>query len=153
MATPLEAISGIPNAHQPLPDLLTGGQPGAKQLEALHAAGGSAVLDLRDPMEPRPIDEPAMVQRLGMEYISVPVGAGNLDDATLERILEVLRSHSSKPMLMHCGSGSRVGGALIPYLMLDQGMDEEAAMAEAMRIGLRGAELMEWGLDYVRRHS
>jgi hypothetical protein len=54
---------------------------------------------------------------------------------------------------MHCGSGNRVGGALIAYLMLDHGMDEETATAEAMRVGLRGADLLEWGLDYVRRHS
>jgi hypothetical protein len=35
--------------------------------------------------------------------------------------------------------------------MLDQGLEEEDAVGQAMRVGLRSAELMEWGLDYVRR--
>lgn len=143
MPTPREAISGIPNAHEPLPGLLTGGQPGAKQLEALKAAGGSAVIDLRDPMEPRPIDEAATVNGLGMKYLNIPVRGGSLDDATLERILDALRANADQPTLMHCGSGNRVGGALVAYLMLDHGMDEETATAEAMRVGLRGAELLE----------
>ena len=33
------------------------------------------VLDLRDPMEPRPLDEQATTQRLGLEYVVV-LGAG-----------------------------------------------------------------------------
>ena len=41
--------------------------------------------------------------------------------------------------------------ARCPVLMLDQGMDEEDAVDTAMRVGLRSAELMEWGLGYTRR--
>jgi hypothetical protein len=44
-----------------------------------------------------------------------------------------------------------VGATLIPYLMLDQGFEEEDAVTLAMRIGTRSAELIEWALDYVRR--
>jgi hypothetical protein len=32
-------------------------------------------------------------------------------------------------------------------------MEEEDAVATAMKVGLRSAEYLEWGLDYVRRHS
>jgi hypothetical protein len=35
--------------------------------------------------------------------------------------------------------------------MLDQELEEEDAVGQAMRVGLRSAELLEWGLDYVRR--
>ena len=48
-------------------------------------------------------------------------------------------------------AGNRVGGALIPFFMIDQGMEEEDAVTQAMRVGLRSAELMEWGLEYARR--
>src|SRR5437870_10060327 len=41
-------------------------------------------------------------------------------------------------------------GTLLPYLMLDRGLDEEAAVAQALRVGLRSAELMEQALEYVR---
>jgi protein tyrosine phosphatase (PTP) superfamily phosphohydrolase (DUF442 family) len=152
MPTAFQAISGVVNACQILPNVLTGGQPTAEQLEALKAAGGDLVLDLRDPMEPRPVDEAALVRELGMEYVNIPVRAGSLDDTTLEHILTVLRRAGDRTVFFHCGSGSRVGGALIPYFILDQGMEEEDAVAQAMRVGLRNAEYMEWGLDYARRN-
>lgn len=153
MPTPFQALQGVPNACQLLPNLVTGGQPSAADLEALRAAGGGLVLDIRDPMEPRPVDEPTLVRRLGMEYVNVPVASGNLTDATLERILAVLREAGDRAVFVHCASGNRVGGALIPYLMLDHGLEEDDAVGQAMRVGLRSAELMEWGVDYARRNQ
>jgi protein tyrosine phosphatase (PTP) superfamily phosphohydrolase (DUF442 family) len=151
MSEPFEAVRGVANACQILPNVITGGQPNAAQLRALKQAGGGIVLDLRDPMEARPVDEPTLVRELGMEYVNVPVRAGSLDDATLEQILSVLRKAGTRQVFFHCGSGNRVGGALIPYFILDQKMEEQDAVDQAMRVGLRSAEMMEWGLDYARR--
>jgi len=152
MTTPVQALSGVANACQLLPTVTTGGQPTAAHLAAFKAAGGGIVLDLRNPMEPRPVDEPGAARAAGLEYVNVPVGTGTLDDTTLERILAVLRGAGERQVFVHCGSGNRVGGALIPFLMLDRGLEEEDAVAQAMRVGLRSAELMEWGLDYARRY-
>jgi protein tyrosine phosphatase (PTP) superfamily phosphohydrolase (DUF442 family) len=151
MTTPLEALIGVANACQISPGVVTGGQPTADDLERFRAAGGAVVVDLRDPMEPRPMDEPVVAARLGLEYVNVPVSSGSLTDRTIERVLGVLRSAGGRTVLVHCASGSRVGGALLPYLMLDQGLSEEDAVGQAMRIGLRSAELLEWGVDYVSR--
>jgi protein tyrosine phosphatase (PTP) superfamily phosphohydrolase (DUF442 family) len=153
MTTAFQALSGVANACQILPNVITGGQPNAAQLRALRDAGGKIVLDIRDPMEPRLVDEPALVRELGMEYVNIPVRAGSLDDATMQRILAVLRAAGERSVFLHCGSGNRVGGALIPYLILDQSMAEQDALDQAMRVGLRSAELMEWGLDYARRNQ
>jgi protein tyrosine phosphatase (PTP) superfamily phosphohydrolase (DUF442 family) len=153
MSSAFQAMSGVANACQILPQLITGGQPNAQQIRALKEAGGDIVLDVRDPMEPRPVDEAALVRQLGMEYVNIPVRAGSLDDATLERILAVLRGAGDRTVFFHCGSGNRVGGALIPYFILDQGLEEQDAVEQAMRVGLRSAELMEWGVDYARRNQ
>lgn len=153
MPTTFQALERVPNACQLLPSLVTGGQPSTADLEAFRDSGGGILLDLRDPMEPRPLDEPATAQRLGLEYVSVPVGPGSMNDATLERIHGILREAGDRPVFVHCGSGNRVGGALLPYLMLEHGMEEEDAIGQAMRAGLRSAELLEWGLDYARRKS
>ncbi len=147
--TTFDAVSGIANACQATPTLITGGQPTAEQLQAFKAAGGAVVLDIRDPMEPRPFNETAKMKELGLEYVVVPVVAGQTSDSIMERILETVRRNKEKQMLFHCGSGNRVGGALIPYFMLDLGMEEEDAIAQAMRIGLRSPEMMQWGLTYV----
>jgi protein tyrosine phosphatase (PTP) superfamily phosphohydrolase (DUF442 family) len=124
----LDAATGIANACRILPNLVTGGQPTPDHLEALQRAGVEVILDIRDPMEPRPLDEEAEVRRLGMEYINIPVNSGQADDATLERVLAVLRLHKDQEMVFHCNSGNRVGGALVAYLMLDRGMNEEEAI-------------------------
>jgi protein tyrosine phosphatase (PTP) superfamily phosphohydrolase (DUF442 family) len=84
-----------------------------------------------------------MVRELGMDYVNVPVRAGSLDDNTLERILGVLRGAGDRTVFFHCGSGNRVGGALIPYFILDHRMEEQDAVDQAMRVGLRSAEMME----------
>jgi protein tyrosine phosphatase (PTP) superfamily phosphohydrolase (DUF442 family) len=153
MPTAFQALQRVPNACQILPTVVTGGQPTTADLEAFRAAGGGIVLDLRDPMEPRSLDEPATTQRLGLEYVVVPVTAGTLTDETLERIHQVLCQAGDRPLFVHCGSGSRVGGALLPHLMLEHGLTEEDATGQAMRVGLRSADLLEWGLDYARRKS
>jgi protein tyrosine phosphatase (PTP) superfamily phosphohydrolase (DUF442 family) len=151
MADMLSALTGVPNPRQPLPNLATAGQPGRANFEALKAAGTEVILDIRDPMEPRPLDEPETVRQLGMEYLNVPVLQGMLDDEMLDRSLAVLRQNAGRPTLLHCASANRVGGVLIPYFILDQGMSEDDAVETAMKIGLRGADLLEWGLDYARR--
>jgi len=150
---PFEAVSGVANACQVLPNIITGGQPNSEQLRALKQAGGAIVLDLRDPMEPRPLDEPGLVRELGMEYANVPVTAGTLTDKTIESVLEILRKAGDKTVFFHCGSGNRVAAAMIPYFILDEKMEEEDAINQAMRVGLRSSEMLEWGLDYARRHQ
>jgi len=153
MASLLSALRGVMNAAQPLPNLATSGQPRAEQFEALRAAGAEVILDIRDPMEPRPLDEAEVVRKLGMEYVNVSVRQGALDDSTMEAVLAELRRNRERPVLLHCASANRVGGVLIPYLILDHAMEEAEAVETAMRIGLRGPDLLEWGLDYARRNS
>lgn len=149
----LDAIKGSPNGALPLPWLATAGQPTAEQFAAARDAGVKVVIDLRDPMEPRPFDEAATLTALGISYLNIPVVSGALSDQVMEKVLAAVRAHASEPTILHCASANRVGGALIPYFILDQGMDEQAAIDAAMAIGLRSAELMEWGLDYARRQS
>lgn len=149
----LAAVAGIANACAPVAGLVTGGQPNEAQLRAARAAGAATVLDIRDPMEPRPCDEPALAAELGMRYVNVPVSGASLDDETMDRILAVLRDAEAAPVLFHCASGNRVGGALIPFLMLDRRMEEDDAVALAMQVGLRAADLLQWGLDYASRRA
>ncbi|HKV73245.1 MAG TPA: sulfur transferase domain-containing protein [Gemmatimonadales bacterium] len=153
MSTPFEAAAGLNNRCQVLPKLLSGGQPTADHLKALKAAGVEVVVDIRDPMEPRPLDEPALVRQLGMEYINVPLVTGRQTDADMDRILAALRNNKDRQVFYHCASGNRIGGPIIPYLILDMGMEEEDAVSEAMRVGLRSAELMEWGMSYARKQQ
>ena len=150
MSSLLAAIQGLPNASEPLPGWVTGGQPTAAQVAALRGAGCEVVLDNRDPMEPRPFDEPATVRAAGMEYINIPMGHGAVTIDTMKQMHEAVRKLVGRKAMLHCASGNRTAAALIPYLMLDKKMEEEAAVEVAMKIGLRSAELMELALEYVK---
>src|SRR5882762_5017847 len=146
----LTAIAGLPNASEPIPGWVTGGQPTAAQVTALHGAGCEVILDNRDPMEPRPFDEPATVRAAGMEYVNIPITHGAVTVDTMRQMHEAVRKVAGKKALLHCSSGNRTAAALIPYLIIDRKMEEEAAVEMAMRMGLRSAELMELALEYVR---
>jgi protein tyrosine phosphatase (PTP) superfamily phosphohydrolase (DUF442 family) len=146
----LDAFRGLPNAAEPVEGWITGGQPTEQQLKAFKAAGGEVVLDNRDPMEPHGFDEPAAVRTAGLEYISLPIVHGAVTTDTMKRMHEALRKLSGKKALLHCSSGNRTSAALIPYLMKEEGMEEEEAVDVAMRGGLRSAELMEIALQYER---
>jgi protein tyrosine phosphatase (PTP) superfamily phosphohydrolase (DUF442 family) len=150
MSSLLAACAGLPNAAEPVPGWITGGQPTEQHIKAFKAAGGEVVLDNRDPMEPRPFDEPAAVRAAGLEYHSLPIVHGAASQDTMKRMHELLRTLAGRKALLHCSSGNRTSAAVIPYLMLDQEMTEEDAVDTAMRGGLRSAELMELAVDYAR---
>lgn len=150
MPKPIEALQGVANVNQALPNVVTSGQPGPEQFRALKEAGIEVVIDTRDPMEPRGYDQQALMDELGFDYRVIAVTQGTLTDETLHRVTEAMIETQEKQVLVHCNSGNRVGGALIPYLMLHQDMTAEEATTAALRMGLRSAHLLEWGMAYVR---
>ncbi|HEY3934522.1 MAG TPA: sulfur transferase domain-containing protein [Gemmatimonadales bacterium] len=147
-----DAIHGIINASVPLPWLVVSGQPTEVQLATLRDAGLSTVIDLRESMEPRLIDEPAAVRGLGMRYVNLPVVSGALDDEMMLAVLDAMRAAAGQPTLLHCNSANRTGGPLIAYLILGAGLDESAAVDIAMRSGLRSVEVLEWATAYANAH-
>ena len=150
----LDAVGDVSNAYELAPGFVTGGQPQVAHLAALKKAGCQVLLDLREAMEERPYRVPDAVVGAGLEYINVPVGHGAQPDETFTKVREQVRSLvGKKPTFCCCNSGNRVGAALLPYLMLDRGMDEDEATLVAMKIGMRNAELMESALEYVRRQA
>src|SRR5467141_3267371 len=151
MSQLLDAIAGVPNACEPIHGIVTGGHPSPKHLAALKRAGCAVVIDLREAMEPRPFKTPDALDQAGLEYRHIPVGHGAVSDATFSRLLDAVHELAGKRLaFVHCSSGNRVGAGLLPYFMLEQGLEEEEAVAQAMRVGLRSAELMEQALEYVR---
>jgi protein tyrosine phosphatase (PTP) superfamily phosphohydrolase (DUF442 family) len=148
-----DALPRIANASQVLPWLVTSGQPSAEQLQQAARAGIKAVIDLRDPMEPRGFDEPRVAREAQLDYTNIPVVTGATTDEDMARVLAALAAHAGTPTLLHCASANRTGGPLIAWLMLHEHRAEPDAVTTAMRSGLRSAEMMEWAVDYARRHT
>ena len=147
----LDALEGVINPREIVPGLATAGQPSPEHLARLKGAGCSVVIDLRDPMEPQPIDARA-VQAAGLRYLNIPTTHAPADDQTFDRMRESLRESlgAGASVLVYCNSGNRVGSTVLPYLMLERGFAEDAAVTAALKIGTRQMELVEAALAYVR---
>jgi protein tyrosine phosphatase (PTP) superfamily phosphohydrolase (DUF442 family) len=149
----LDAARGIVNASQPLPWLVVSGQPSADQLRALVDAGVATVIDIREDMEARGFEEAGAVASTGARYVNAAVVSGALDDASMTRVLDAMREARHLPTLMHCNSANRTGGPLLAYLLIEEHVDHDMAVDQAMQSGLRSVEVLEWAIDYAARHS
>src|SRR5881398_1808622 len=86
MSQLLDAAAGVANACEPIPGVVTGGQPTLAHLAALKRAGCEVILDIREPMEPQPFRAADAVRAAGLEYINIPVSHGPLSDDTFDRV-------------------------------------------------------------------
>jgi len=127
-------------AKPPAVGLTASGQPDAAAVEAFASAGYVAVIDLRTAAEDRgSFDEASVVKAAGLEYASLPIDGA--DDITFEsaRRLDALLAGYSGPVLVHCGSGNRVG-ALLALRESLHGADDAAALEYGQNAGLTRLE-------------
>ncbi len=133
----LDAVAASGKA-EPVSGISTAGQPDATEFKVFADSGYVAVIDLRTAGEDRGLDEPAVVEDLGMEYVPLPIGR---DDITFEKAadLERLLDHYDEPVLVHCGSANRVGALLALQHFAETG-DREAALDVGRKAGLSSLE-------------
>lgn len=131
----------LPNARRPLDGVVSGGQPSAAQLEAAAGAGFRTVVNLRTPGEPGELtDEAERVAELGMDYVSLPIaGAAGMTEDNARALAELLAG-AERPVLLHCGSGNRIGGLLALEAFYVEGLDVDAALERGLEAGLTRLE-------------
>jgi protein tyrosine phosphatase (PTP) superfamily phosphohydrolase (DUF442 family) len=139
----------LPKSYCPLENVATGGQPAREQLRGLYKAGYRLLIDLRALDEPRGYDERAAAQEAGLLYQNLPVTPETLDDDVFGRFRALMRDPRNRPVIVHCGSGNRVGALLLPYLILDEGKTPEEAEELARQVGLESPALRERALAYT----
>lgn len=131
---------------------LLASQPDAADLELARERGVKTVISLRHDAEPAGFDERAEAGRLGLAYVSLPwAGPDELTDQVFDDARRLLRD-TPRPLLMHCGSANRVATVWLPWRVLDDGAQFEAALAEAKEIGLATPEFEQKAKDYIDRH-
>lgn len=113
----VESVDGITSS----------GQPDKEALKVFAESGYTVVIDMRGPDENRGMDDYAgAVESTGMQYLAFPVvGAGQVSFETAVKLDEVLRGIDG-PVLMHCGSGNRVGAVLALRESLNGASHEES---------------------------
>ena len=122
----------------PVDGMTSAGQPDEAALGIFAKQGYTTVIDLRTEGEDRGIDEAEVVDGLGMEYISLPIGRDDINFGSA-RSLDILISEADGPVLVHCGSANRVGALLALSKSLD-GADNETALEHGRKGGMTSLE-------------
>ena len=119
--------------------ITSAGQPDEAALEVFADAGYATVIDLRGTGEDRGFDEAAVVEDLGLHYVTLPIAGKDAISFDNARKLDGLLKEYPGPVLVHCGSGNRVGALLALRASLD-GADDEKALALGREGGLSSLE-------------
>lgn len=123
----------------PVDGISSSGQPSAEALKVFADSGYVAVIDLRGANEKRGYDEVATAEQLGIDYVSLPiVGKDAVSFENAANLDELLQRYDG-PVLLHCGSGNRVG-ALLALRESLAGADDESALQLGRSAGLTGLE-------------
>lgn len=119
------------------------GQPTAEYLDKLASSGVKTVINLRTEQEMAGLDfdEKAAVEAAGMEYVHVPMGREPLSNDAMNSIFDALDRSGESSTLLHCASSNRVGAVWALYRAKRHGLDEEAAVSEGKKAGMRSPQL------------
>lgn len=120
---------------RPVDGLSSAGMPDEAALRVFSDSGYVAVIDLRSENEIASADEAPLVRELGMDYVSLPVTGPADISYNKARELDALLDRYNGPVLIHCGSGNRVG-ALLALRESLRGADDDLALAVGRAGGL-----------------
>jgi protein tyrosine phosphatase (PTP) superfamily phosphohydrolase (DUF442 family) len=108
--------------------IATSGQPTPEEFVAIQAAGYGLVINLATPSSSNwNPDEPAIVEKLGMEYIHIPVQWDFPTLADYETLADLLDECSDRKLWVHCARNWRVSAMIYLYQRLRQGLIHEVA--------------------------
>ena len=133
----LDAVVELNQVH-PVEGVTTAGQPDEAGFKVFADNGYAAVIDLRTVGEDRGLEESAVVESLGMDYINLPIGRDGITYANAKVLRDAIASYD-EPVLVHCGSSNRVG-ALFALQAFSETGNVEVALEAGRAAGLTRME-------------
>jgi len=118
-------------------------QPSAEALRAFADEGVTVVVNFRTDgeMDKLDFDEPGLLAQEGLDYVHIPIGAGNrYTPEALAAFAEAMETHEGKALL-HCRSGGRVTNFYVAYLVKYRGYDLEDAYEVGLKLRYRPSPL------------
>jgi uncharacterized protein (TIGR01244 family) len=117
--------------------VLVGGQPTRADVEAFKSRGVTDVVNLRtaDEMKQVGFDEAALVEQLGLGYLSLPVeGASDFTPELLEAFAQRVERAKGE-VVLHCTSGARAGQLYAAYSVKYLGKTPDEALSALSPLG------------------
>jgi protein tyrosine phosphatase (PTP) superfamily phosphohydrolase (DUF442 family) len=109
--------------------LSSSGMPTIEQMKNVAEAGVQLVINLAPHDVPNAIpDEGELVQRLGMEYVNIPVIWRAPERDSLQQFMDTMDAHAGKKILVHCEANYRASAFVMMYRVLRLGWKREDAV-------------------------
>lgn len=124
--------------------LYVAGEPSEEAIREMARRGATVVVNIIPEGAPRKhqFDERALVESLGMKYVSIPVSAASLSAADVDRFAEVMRE-TEGGMLLHCRSSNTAGGLWAAYLARVRNMPLNEAIERGKAAGLARPDMID----------
>jgi len=127
---------GVPNFGEVTPTLYRGGLPSATGFKALARMGVKIVVDTHAASP----SEEKEVQKLGMQYVTIPWHCPWPKDEVFAKFLKLLHENQGKKVFVHCRLGDdRTGMMTAAYRIAEEGWTADEAMAEMKAFGFSRA--------------
>lgn len=118
-----DALAEIINYRQYSPVFSSSGQPSARQLETLAAAGFARVIYLAFSNDETAVDhEDNLVKKQGMDYVHIPVDFDNPTLADFEDFAAVMNRDPNNRTLLHCQINLRASTFSFLYRVIYAGV-------------------------------
>jgi uncharacterized protein (TIGR01244 family) len=149
----LQDYPSIANFLRVNKQVCTGGQPTPEDLARMKAEGIKAIINLRQPSEFDADAEASAAKQLGLRYFNIPVSVAEPKDNQADEFLRITADPANRAAFIHCGSANRVGAFWMIRRVLVDGWKLGDAEAEARKIGMHSASLVEFARNYIARHQ
>jgi uncharacterized protein (TIGR01244 family) len=147
-----ESISGVTNFARVETTVACGGTIKPQAIAELKQRGFKSIFDLQLPDE-RGADvagEAEAAKAAGMTFVHVPFTPASPDTSSVDRFLKGISDPANEPAFIHCAGGNRAAGFWFIKRVLVDKWDTDRAMKEAEALGLSGAPMRQFALDYVK---
>jgi protein tyrosine phosphatase (PTP) superfamily phosphohydrolase (DUF442 family) len=133
---------------------ISGGQPTDHAYAKAAANGFRSVLTLRSTKDAvDTLRERLMVEKHQLRYFNLPVIAPLPTHKQIDEFLGLLRDKDNHPMLANCAFIERVAPYMMMFRLVEQGWNEERAVEEASRSGLRRDALQALARTYLKSRA
>lgn len=109
--------------------LSSSGMPTAEQMKTVAEAGVQLVINLAPhDVKHAILNEPELVESLGMQYINIPVNWGTPTKDGLNIFMDALDANQDKKIHVHCEANFRASAFIAMYRILRLGWNPEEAL-------------------------
>ncbi len=150
------AVPGVRNFTRVDSTIACGGALTPEAYAALKEAGYKSVVNARLATEPGVNIEEAKkaAESVGLVYIHLPFSNSAPDTAVLDEFLKAVVKPENLPMMLHCGSGTRVSMFWAVKRVMIDGWPVEKAMGELPDLSRNLSQTQRtFMLDYLKAHG